>query len=68
VGVHQRLGVAGDLNPAARQDDQVVGDPFQFGQDVRGQHYRHPVLGDRGHHRGHERVPGHRVKRRQRLV
>ena len=64
----QILDLARYLYLAAGQHDQVVGNPFQLGQHVRGQHHGDPVLGHRGHHRRHEIVPGHRVQHGQRLV
>jgi hypothetical protein len=68
VGGEQVIDLAGHLDPAPRHQDEVVGHPLKLGQHVRGQHDRHPVLGRRGHHRGHEVVPGQRVEVRQRFV
>jgi hypothetical protein len=68
VGGQQLIDLAGDLDPAMTDHDQVVGHPLQLGQRVRGEHDRHRLVGHRGHHAGHEVVPGQRVEHGQRLI
>ena len=51
-----------------RDEHEVVGNPLEFGEDVRGQHDRDAVLRDRRHHRRHEVVAGERVEHGHRLV
>jgi hypothetical protein len=64
----QVIHLPSDLHPVMGQHDEVVSHPLELGQDVRGQDHRDAVLGHRGHHRGHELVPGQRVEHGQRLV
>ena len=68
VAGEQVTDLSGQLHLAPRQQDEVVGDPLQLGQHMRGQQNRHAVGGHRRQHRGHEVVPGHRVELRHRLV
>ena len=68
VAGQQVVDLAGHLDAAIGQHNEVVRHPLQLGQDVRGQHHRHAVIGDGRHDRGHEVVPGQRVERRHRLV
>ena len=64
----QVVDLACHLNAPTGHEDEVVGHPLQFGQHVRGEHDRQAIVRDRGHHRGHEVVPGERVEHRHRLV
>ena len=57
-----------DPDPTVGDEHQMVGDPLELGEQVRGQHHRDAVVGHRRHHRGHEVVPGQRIERRGRLV
>jgi hypothetical protein len=68
VPIQQLLGGAEHLHTGGRQHDQVVADSLQVGQQVRGQHHGHALLGDRAHQRLEELAPGQRVEVGQRLV
>ena len=50
------------------QHDQVVADPFQVGDQVRGEHDAELVLGDGLHQALQELAPGQRVEAGDRLV
>ena len=47
VVVEQPVDLAGELDPAARENHQVVTGALQLGQDVRGEHDREPLAGGR---------------------
>ena len=66
--VQQGVDVAAQLDPGSGQHDEVVGDPFQVGDQVRGQHDGQAAVGDRGGQGGEEVPPGERVQRGDRLV
>ena len=68
VAVQQLVHGAEHLDAARRQHDQVVADPFQVGEQVGGQHHRHPLLGHRAHQRLEELAAGQRVEAGERLV
>ena len=51
-----------------RDQHQVVRDPLQLGQHVRGQHDRDSVVGHRGQHGGHEVVARDRIERSGRFI
>ena len=59
---------AGELDPRLREDDEVIADPLEVGDDVRGEDHRHAGLGDGLHHRLQELAAGERVERGDRLV
>ena len=58
----------GKLEWRPGEDHEVVADPFEVGDDVRGEHDRHARLGDGLHHRLEELAAGERVERGDRLV
>ena len=62
------VDVAGDLHARVDQHDQVVADPFQVGDQVRGEHDAELVLGDGLHQVLQELAPGERVEAGDRLV
>jgi hypothetical protein len=64
----QGVGVPGDLHVAVGQHHQVVGDPFEFREHVRGEQHRQAVLGHGFHHRSQELVPRQGIQRCERLV
>ncbi len=64
----QVLDLTSHLHLAAGQHDEVVGDPLQVGERVRGQQHGHAVVGHRRQHRGQELPAGQRVKRGQGLI
>ena len=68
VACPQLVDVAGDLHPPGQQHDEVVADALEFGDHVRGEQHRDPVLGAGGEHRGQELASGQRVEVRQGLV
>ena len=68
VGGEQVLDVAGDPHPGVDEHDQVVADPFQVGDQVRGQHHADAVLGDGLHQVLQELAAGERVEAGDRLV
>lgn len=68
VGGKQVVPVAGHLHPRVDQYDQVVADPFQVGDKVRGHHDAHALLGGQLHQPLQEVAPGERVECRHRLV
>ena len=68
MGGQQVVDPAGHLEPPGVQHDQVVGDPLQLGQHVRGEDHRQAGLGHRRHEQAQELVPGQRVQAGQWLV
>ena len=64
----QLVDLAGERDPAGDEHDQVVADPLEVGDQVRGQHDADPVLGDDLHQRLQELAPRERVEARDRLV
>ena len=64
----QLVDVAGDLHARGDQDDEVVADPLQVGDQVRGQDDAELVLGDGLHQVLEELAPGQRVEAGDRLV
>ena len=59
---------AGETDPPAGDEHQVVRDPFELGEDVRGEHDRQTVVRHRGEDRRHEVVAGDWIQRRGWLV
>ena len=49
VKTHDLLDVASELDARGREDDQVIADPLQVGDDVRGEQHGQPILGGRAH-------------------
>ena len=68
VAVEQRLDVALDPDLGVDEHDEVVADPLQVGDDVRGEHDAQLVLGHRLHEDLQELPPGQRVEAGHRLV
>ena len=68
VGGQQVVDLAGDLDPGVDQHDEVVADPFQVGDQVRGEHDAELVLGDGLHQVLQELPAGERVEAGDRLV
>ena len=64
----QLLDVAGDPDLRVDQDDEVVADPLEVGDHVRGEQHADLVLGDRLHQDLQELAAGQRVQARDRLV
>jgi hypothetical protein len=62
------VDVAAELNPGRGELADVVADPLQVGDQVRGQHHGHAVRGDRLGQGGQEVPPGQRVKRGDWLI
>ena len=58
----------GDPDLRVDQDDDVVADAFEVGDDVRGEQHADLLLGDRLHQHLQELAPGQRVQARDRLV
>ena len=58
----------GELHPGGDEHDQVVADPLQVGDQVRGQHDAEPLLGDGLHQALQELAPRQRVEAGHRLV
>ena len=59
---------ADELDLGGVQHDQVVADPFEVGQQVRGEQHRGARVGDAAHQRLEELAPGQGVEARHRLV
>ena len=68
VGGEQRRRRRRRPDPGVDQHDQVVADPLEVGDQVRGQHDAELVLGDGLHQVLQELAPGQRVEARDRLV
>ena len=68
VAGEQILDVAGQLDVAGGENDQVVAYPFQVGHQVRRQHHADALVGDGCHQRLQELPPGQRVQAGDRLV
>ena len=68
MGREQLLDLAGHLDAAVRDHDEVVGNQLELGEDVRRQNDRDAVLCDGPHHRRHEVVSGDRIEGGHRLV
>ena len=68
VGREQLFDVAGHPDLGVDQDDHVVADPFEVGDDVRGEQHTDLVLGDRLHQYLEELASGQRIEARDRLV
>ena len=62
------VDVAGDPDPGVDQHDQVVADPLEVGDQVRGQHDAELLLGDGLHQVLQELPAGQRVEAGDRLV
>ena len=59
---------AGELRATAREDDQLIADPLEIGDDVRGEDDRDSGFGHRLQDTGEELPPRQRIERRDRLV
>ena len=57
-----------ELRPSVREDHEVVADPLEVGDDVRGEHDRQPALGDRLQDGLQELATRERVERGDGLV
>ena len=68
VGREQVVDLARHLDPRRHQHDQVVADPLQVGDQVRGQDDADPLLGHDLHQGLEELAPGERVEAGHRLV
>ena len=68
MAVEQRLDVALDPHLRVDEHDEVVADPLQVGDHVRGQHDAELVLGDGLHQDLQELPAGQRVEAGDRLV
>ena len=68
VACEQALHLFVDPHPTVSDEYEVVRDPLQLGQDVRGQHDRHPVVGHSGQHCRHEIVSRNRIEPSGRLI
>ena len=68
MGGQQVVHRPGDAHLGADQHDQVVADPFQVSDQVRGQHDGQFLLGDGLHQVLQELPPGERIKAGHRLV
>ena len=68
VGGEQVVDVAGDPDLGVDQDDDVVADAFEVGDDVGGEQHADLLLGDGLHQHLEELAPGQRVQARHRLV
>ena len=68
VGGQQLVYRPGDAHPRADKHDQVVADPFQVRDQVRGQHHGQLLLGDGLHQVLQELPAGQRVQAGHRLV
>ena len=68
VGGQQLLDVPSDLDPRADEDDEVVTDPLEVGDEVRGEDHARAVLGDDLHEALKELTPGEGIEARDRLV
>ena len=67
LGQH-RVNVAAQLDPGRGQQDEVVADPFEIGDQMRGQHDGEAAVGHRVGQDGQEVPPGERVERGDGLV
>ena len=68
VGREQLLDLAGHPHPRGDEHDEVVTDPLEVGDQMRGEHDADPVLGHDLHQALQELPPGQRVQARDRLV
>ena len=68
VGGEQRLDLAGEPHLGVDEHDEVVADPLEVGDDVRGEHDAELLLGDGLHQDLEELAPRERVEARDRLV
>ena len=68
VGRQQLVDVARDLDPRVDEDDQVVTDPFEVGDEVRGENDTRAVLGNDLHETLKELTPCERIEARHGFV
>ena len=68
VGREECLDVAGDPDLGVDEDDEVVADAFEVGDDVRGEQHADLVLGDGLHQYLEELTSGERVQAGDGLV
>ena len=64
----QIIDAAREPHPRGVQHDQVVADPFQVGQQVRGEQHRGAGIGDAAHQGLQELSPRERIQPGDRLV
>ena len=64
----QLVDLSGDLDAGVDEDDEVVADPLEVGDEMGGENDAHAVLGDDLHQAAQEVAPGDRVEARDRLV
>ncbi len=62
------IDIAGEADPPAGQDDEIVADALQLGDDVGGEQHRGATVDASVEHRREELPPGERVQVGQRLV
>ena len=68
MGCEQLVDLAGELHAGVDEDDEVVADPFEVGDEMRGEDDAHPMLGDDFHQAAQEVASGDRVEARDWLV
>lgn len=68
VRLAQVLGVAGEADPSVLEEQDVVADVLQLGQDVRGDHDRDPPVGGLRHEQPGHLVADERIEVGERLV
>ena len=64
----QLVDLSGYLHARVHEDDQVVADPLEIGDEMGGENDAHAVLGDDLHQASEEVAPRERVEARDRLV
>ena len=62
MSCQQVIDLAGHLHAGANEDDQVVADPLQVGDQMRREHYAYPVPGHDLHEALEELASGKRVE------
>ena len=66
--VEELVDLAEDLHPRRRENNEVVTDPLEVGNQMRGQDNRGSLFGYRVHQGLEELTPSQRVEARNRLV
>ena len=64
----QLVDLSGYLHARVDEDDEVVADPLEIGNEMGGKNDAHPVFGDDLHQAAEKVAPGNRVETRDRLV
>ncbi len=64
----QVADLSGQLDVGGDEDDQVVTDPLEVGDEMRGEHHADPVFGDDLHEHLEELAPGQGIQAGHRLV